>query len=146
MQKTRLQKLSSFIVCIVLIAAMALVTTGCKDKKETSLGDNTEGKVTVLGEGQTKFDFTVTDADGKETKFEIHTDKKTVGEALQELDLIEGEEGTYGLFVKTVNGQTYDFDQDGKYWAFYVDDAYAMSGIDVTEIEAGVKYSLKVEE
>ena len=87
----------------------------------------------------------VTDKDGNETQFEIHTDKETVGEALQELNLIDGEEGEYGLFVKTVNGITADYDTDGVYWAFYVNGEYATSGVDVTQITEGDSYALKVE-
>lgn len=104
---------------------------------------DTEGS--VLGEGDTKFDFTVVDQDGEETLFEIHTDKETVGEALQDVGLIEGEEGEYGLFVKTVNGITADYDKDGVYWAFYVNDEYAAEGVDSTKITEGDTYSFKVE-
>ena len=52
---------------------------------------------------------------------EIHTDQETVGAALLELGLIAGEESEYGLFIKTVNGLTADYDTDGVYWAFYID-------------------------
>lgn len=99
----------------------------------------------MLGEGETQFDFTVVDQEGEETQFEIHTDKEIVGEALQELGLIEGEDGEYGLFVKTVNGITADYDKDGVYWAFYVNDEYAQSGVDSTEIAEGESYTFKVE-
>ena len=79
------------------------------------------------------------------TAFQIHTDKTTVGDALVELGLIEGEESEYGLYVKTVNGVTVDYDTDGKYWAFYVDGAYAQTGADSTEVTAGATYTFKVE-
>lgn len=103
----------------------------------------TEGN--VLGEGETQFPFTVVDQEGEETLFEIHTDKETVGEALQDVGLIEGEEGDYGLFVKTVNGITADYDKDGVYWAFYVNDEYAAEGVDSTKITEGDTYAFKVE-
>ena len=99
----------------------------------------------VLGEGQTKFSFTVVDKDGNATEFEIHTDKATVGEALLELNLIAGDESEYGLYVKQVNGITADYDVDQTYWAFYVNDAYATGGVDTTAVEAGAKYAFKVE-
>ncbi len=83
--------------------------------------------------------------EGKETEFEVHTDKETVGEALLELDLIAGEDGEYGLYVTTVNGITVDFDTDGVYWAFYINDEYAQSGVDATPIEEGANYSFRVE-
>ena len=111
-------------------------------KEEAKAGSD---EVTVLGEGQTKFLFTVVDKDGKETVFEIHTDKEIVGDALLELGLVEGEEGAYGLFVKSVNGIAADYDVDKTYWAFYVNGEYAMSGVDVTKIEEDAAYMFKVE-
>ena len=107
--------------------------------------ETTDGDSNVLGEGQTKFTFTVVDKDGNETDFEIHTDKETVGEALLELNLIEGEDSEYGLYVKTVNGITADYDTDGVYWAFYVNGEYATSGVDTTPVTEGDSYSFKVE-
>lgn len=151
MQKRCREKALSWILCMTLIVAMAFYTTGCNDKTsekaqevtETDSGVSSEGS--VLGEGETEFEFTVVDEEGTETKFEIHTDKETVGEALSELGLIEGEEGEYGLYVKTVNGITVDFENDGKYWAFYVNGEYAETGVDVTTITEGDSYSFRVE-
>ena len=68
-----------------------------------------------------------------------------MGEALQELEILAGEEGPYGLYVKPVNGETLDYDTDGMYWAFYMDGAYAMTGVDQTKIEPGVTYALVAE-
>ena len=113
-------KLTSLILCLMLIFAMAL--TGCTNA--TAGNDQTaeaqNDSITVLGEGQTKILFTVVDKDGNETAFEIHTDKETVGDALLEHQLIQGEESEYGLYVKVVNGITADYDVDGTYWAFYI--------------------------
>ena len=102
-------------------------------------------EVTVLGEGETTFLFTVVDKDGAETVFEIHTDKEIVGDALLELGLIAGEDGDYGLFVKSVNGIVADYEVDKTYWAFYVNGEYAMSGVDTTTIEENTSYMFKVE-
>ena len=94
--------------------------------------------------GQTVFTFKVVGDDSAETLFEIHTDKKTVGEALLELNLIAGDTAEYGLYVKTVNGVTVDYNTDGKYWAFYINGEYAMTGVDSTDITAGAEYSFVV--
>ena len=59
--------------------------------------------------------------------------------------LIEGEESQYGLYVKTVCGETLDYDLDGYYWAFYVNSEYAMTGVDATAIEEGATYSFAAE-
>ena len=152
MKMTRSKKALSFILCIVLITAIALFTTACNDNKTTDT-TTTEGavstteaaKTTVLGEGETKFTFTVVDLEGNEAAFEINTDKKTVGDALLDLGLIAGDESEYGLYVKTVNGTTLDYDKDGAYWAFYVDGEYATSGVDTTDIVAGTTYTFKAE-
>ena len=159
------KKIVSWLFCMMLIVAMAFTTIGCDTKKEGDTEqpqtENVQGSeeqpqtedvqepedssATVLGEGQKMFMFTVTDKDGNETNFEIHTDKETVGEALLELELIEGEPGDYGLYVKKVNGITADYDVDQTYWAFYVNGEYATAGVDATTIEDGVTYAFKVE-
>ena len=90
----------SFILCLALIAAIALTAMGCDQAKDPETPEipetsgnaavtTTEGGTTpetpdpnaptVKGEGATVFYFNVVDKDGKETKFEIHTDKTVVG-------------------------------------------------------------------
>lgn len=150
--KMKNKKLTSLLLCMMLILSMALSTTGCGGKQETEnttetteATQDTETESNVLGEGETEFTCIVVDGDGNETSFEIHTDKETVGDALLELELIEGEDGEYGLYVKTVNGITADYDADGTYWAFYINDEYAQTGVDSTPVTDGDTYSFKVE-
>ena len=155
MRKKYTRKLSSFLLCMVLMVAMALFAGGCSSKtNEQSASAKTEqsaevqtaaGGQTELGEGSLQFTFTVVDKDGVETQFIIHTDKETVGEALLELELIAGDESEYGLYVKTVNGITADYDTDGTYWAFYINDEYAVTGVDATAVTEGAVYAFKVE-
>ena len=165
MQKKCNKNLLSLILSMMLIVAMAFSMTACGDNNQekpntenqadgteqgaqgddVQNGSQNQTDATVLGEGAVVFDFVVVDKDGNETKFEIHTDKTTVGEALLEVKLIEGEEGPYGLYVKSVNGITADYDVDQTYWAFYINGEMAMTGVDVTDVEAGTTYSFKVE-
>ena len=84
------------------------------------------------------------DLEGNETWFEIHTDEEMVGAALMDVGLIVGEEGPYGLYVKEVNGISADYDKDKTYWAFYVNDEYGATGVDMTPIEEGNVYSFRV--
>lgn len=155
MQNKRNKKRLSLILSMMLIVAMALNTTACGDNNTKNQGTENNSEVssswesetdtkTVLGEGNTIFTFTVVDGERNETVFEIHTNKTTVGDALLELELIAGEVSTYGLFVKTVNGITADYDTDGTYWGFYVNDEYATSGVDTTTITEGDSYSFKI--
>ncbi len=160
MIKANFTKMFAVLVSLVLIAVMALTMTACTSEKgketpsttvktennDTSLSQ-TENKseITVLGEGKTQFKFAVTHKDGSVKRFEIKTNFKSVGAALSSLKVIDGEEGQYGLYVKTVDGETLDYDTDGMYWAFYENGTYAAVGIDQTTITDGVTYELKTE-
>lgn len=156
MRYTELKKAMLFGAAV--ICSFALFAAGCNGNKEkgekdaasstvamTVLETKSESGSNILGEGKTKFALTVTDKEGNETQFEIHTDKETVGEALVELGLIEGEDSEYGLYVKTVNGITADYDKDGVYWAFYINGEYASAGVDSTNIAPTESYALKIE-
>ena len=150
MKMTQMSKMShklSFILCMMLVAATTLIMTGCNDKatQEVTPGTSVSVESNVLGEGDTKFTLSVVDQDGNETQFEIHTDKETVGEALLECGLVEGDEDEFGLYVKKVNGIEADYDKNGTYWAFYINGEYATTGVDSTTITEGDTYSLKVE-
>ena len=153
MKKTNLlSRISSLLLCIVLIAAMALSLGACAaadaknpDVKESERPQQVQQDENIVGEGDISFKFIVVDADGKETEFTVKTDADTVGKALLDANLIAGEDSEYGLYVKTVNGITADYDTDGSYWAFYINGEYATTGVDSTEIEDGATYTFKVE-
>ncbi len=147
MKKMCILRLVSLILCGVLIAALALSTMGCTDPKPPADTESPADTVppTVKGEGATVFYFHVVDLEGKQAAFEIHTDKTLVGDALLELGLIAGEEGTYGLYVKTVNGVTIDPDKGRAYWAFYEGSRYANAGVDSTAVQPGASYTFKAE-
>ena len=136
------KKLLSLIACIVLIAAMVLLTIGCSD---TSGGESEQPQIQAqpIGEGGTVFTFIAVDLDGNQTGYEVHTDEMTVGAALLELELISGDMGEYGLYVKTVNGVTLDWDTHGKYWALYIDGEYSLNGVDLVDIVPGTTYTFQ---
>lgn len=137
---------------VVLIAVMALFIAGCSNNNQdepisTEPVQTTEPKSSVIekGEGENAFIFIAVDLDGNNTHYMIRTNKETVGEALIENGLISGDDGEYGLYVKTVNGITLDYDKDGKYWAFYEENTYANQGVDSTPIKEGGVYTFKPE-
>ena len=59
-------------------------------------------------------------------------------------DWIIGEQGDYGLYVKTVNGITADYDKDGTYWAFSVNGELSQKGVDQTYVKNGDIYTFTV--
>ncbi len=150
MKKTNIKKLLSIIVCVVLVAAMALMTCGCKGNTPEDLTSDFStaekaDEILTLGEGETQFDFAVVHKDGSKKFYKINIDAKTVGEALQDVGLISGDEDQYGLYVKTVDSETLDYNADGYWWAFYIDTEQAPKGVDQTEIESGKQYSFRAE-
>jgi hypothetical protein len=164
MKKQNLLKLLSVVVCLVLVAAMGLALTSCGETESPETPQTPSQNTTTasgmsptgpadgygtapqdVGKGSTSFIFRVTDAEGNDTLFRVYTDKKKVGDALMECGLISGEEGDYGLYVKTVNGITVDYATDKAYWSFYINNEYAMTGVDQTDVVAHAEYCFKVE-
>ena len=96
---------------------------------------------TTVGQGEKAFTLEVKIED-KTVTFTVNTDADTVGKALLDNGIIEGEDGAYGLYIKEVNGILADYDVDQSYWSFYIDGEYAMSGVDTTEIAEGAVYCL----
>ena len=140
------KKLLTSLLCVMLAAALVMGTVGCSKAPETS--DNSAVVMqdgATLGNGATAFTFTVVNGEGVETTVTVKTDKETVGEALVELGLVSGEDSDWGLMVDTVNGETVNYNETGKYWAFYIDGEYAQTGVDATAITAGASYGFKAE-
>ena len=128
----------SFILAIVLVLSFV----ACNKVDATGLWENaTYLNDTEFGNGNKTITVEVKVED-QSVVFTIHTDKDTVGAALIEHDLIAGDEGAYGLYIKVVNGITADYDIDQSYWAFYIDGEMAMTGVDVTDITEGTAYQL----
>ncbi len=136
-----MKKILSVLLCLMLVFSLA----ACGEKAPEA--ETTAALVSgqTYGTGEKVFPLTVVDTEGAETTVTIQTGKETVGDALVELGIIAGDESEYGLYVKTVNGITLDYDKDGKYWAFYINGEYAMTGVDQTPIEDGASYTLAAE-
>lgn len=137
MKKTTFTKALSCILCIVLVAAMALLTTSCSGKKNEKEAEASSAETV-------KFTLIVKDINGNEEKFELESSKTYLLDALLDEKLVDGEDQSAGFYVKKVNGITADYDIDQTYWAFYINGEYAMKGVDKTPIEDGAVYSLEV--
>ena len=144
MKKILALALTLSIVCLMLASCSVLdaLGLGSDTNKDGSLWDDAKyTSDTELGTGAKTVQVEVK-AGGKSITFTIHTDKEILGDALLEHDLIAGEEGAYGLYIKFVNGIEADYDKDQTYWAFYKDGEYMMTGVDSTTITSGDHYEL----
>lgn len=141
-----MKKTLNRIVAVALALGLMLSFSAC-DGKEKVAAEGLWEKATYLSDtefGEGKKVLKVEVKAGEESvTFTVNTDKETVGEALLEHKLIDGDQGDYGLYVKVVNGITADYDVDGSYWAFYLGEEYATAGVDATEIDEGVTYKLE---
>ena len=129
-------------IALLFICIFSLVACGNSVDK-TGLWENaTYLQDTELGEGAKTVTVEVK-VEEQTVTFTINTDKKTVGEALVENKLIEGDQGAYGIYIKKANGITADYDIDKSYWAFYINGEMAMTGVDSTDIDENAIYRLE---
>ncbi len=131
------------VLAVVLALTMALALAGCTTAVVIEPTIVKDGD--VVGKGATTFNLEIIDDKGESIHITVNTDKKIVGEALEELGIIEGEEGPYGIFTKSVNGIVAVYEETGTYWAFYTNGEYSLVGMDVAEIEPGADYKVAVE-
>ena len=110
-------------------------------KREGVWQDATYTTDTLLGTGAVTVYVEVIAEDSSVT-FILKTDKPTLGEALAEHDLISGEQGDYGLYIKKVNNITADYDEDGYYWSISQNGEMLMTGADSTNVTDGAHYEL----
>lgn len=125
----------TWIWIVSAVLALALLVTGMvalylKFRPQAVAGDK---HITV----------TVVHKDGTSKEFAYDTDEEFLGALLQTEGLIEGEEGPYGLMISTVDGELADWNVDQGYWALYIGEEYATTGIDLTPIHDGDSFSLE---
>lgn len=94
-----------------------------------------------LGSGKKKVTVEVI-AGHRNATFTIFTDKETLGEALLEHDLVEGEVSEFGLYVKKVNGILADYDVDQSYWSLTKGGEMMMTGVSGEKIFGDEQYEL----
>ena len=125
MKQTKLLR-TLLLVFAVLIAATVLCTA-C-EQAEPQIGTKTI-TVQIIVDGQD----TVTKS--------ITTDAEYLRGALDEDNLLIGEDGPYGLFVKAVNGITAD-DAKQQWWCFTKGGADLFTGVDSTPIADGDTFEI----
>ena len=135
-------KTATRLTLLLLALVMSLCFVACADVEKTGAWETaTYDRNTELGEGSKTVTVKVI-ADEQELVFTIHTDKETLGDALLEHNLIDGEEGPFGLYIKKVNGIVADYDADQTYWGFTKNGELMMVGVDSAEIADGEQYEL----
>lgn len=91
--------------------------------------------------GEKNITVQVVHADGSAAEWEINTDSENLRGALEQEDLIDGDDSGETLFVTTVDGYTADSAKE-EWWCFTKGGEMMMTGVDDTMIADGDKYEI----
>ena len=128
------------IIAMLLIMVLSVAFVACAaEPAATTAAPNGE---TNAPESGLTFTVTVIHKDQSEKTFTYTSNEEFVGTVLKAEGLIKGNDGPYGLEITEVDGEQAIYATDGAYWAVYVGEEYAMTGIDTTPITQGGQYKL----
>ena len=138
-----MKKMIRSVVLVALVLSFVLCLVSCNEKIDAEgLWENaTYRSDKEFGKGEKTVEVEVK-VEEQSVTFTIHTDADTLGAALLEHGLIAGEDGQFGIYVKTVNGILADYDVNKSYWGFYQNGEYLMSGVDTTAIVGGEHFEI----
>ena len=129
-------------IAMMLALMLALCMISCDTVEKTGLWENaTYRKDMEFGKGATTVQVEVK-VEEQSVTFTLHTDKTILADALLEHDLVAGDEGAYGLYVKVVNGITADYDIDQSYWSLTKNGEMLMTGVSGVTVADGEHYEL----
>lgn len=83
----------------------------------------------------------VVHSDRSAREFTYQTDAEFLGQVLLEEALASGEDGAYGLFITTVDGETINADQN-QWWCVTKRGQMVDTGVDATPIADGDQFEL----
>ena len=121
-------KKTLFAVAALAVVAALMLGLWYFTRPETQVGDKT-----VVVE--------VVHADGNSREFTCQTDEEYLGPLLLEEKLAEGEQGAYGLFITTVDGETAQ-DSLRQWWCITKGGERVDTGADATPIADGDHFEL----
>lgn len=98
----------------------------------------TKGKT---AEGQKTVTIEVVHGDGHSNAFEVTTAQEYLGEVLKEEGIAEGEDGAYGMYILTADGETAD-ESSQEWWCITKGGEQLNTSADQTPLQDGDKYEL----
>lgn len=122
---------------IILVAVLVVIAVGMFGiyKAFMPKGEVGSKEITVL----------VVHGDKSETENTYHTEEAYLGPVVTGDGLVEGEDGDYGLYIKTVDGETAD-DSKQQWWCITKDGENVNASADQTPIEDGDHFELTLKE
>jgi len=93
-------------------------------------------------EGEKTISVSVIHSDGSEKSFTLLTKAETLGDALREAELVDGDMGSYGMYVTLADGELADWDENESWWCFTQSGVFMNTGVDSTMIRDGDEYEI----
>ncbi len=125
-------KKKKLLIALIALVAVAAVMVGVMIANRPKADEDSGKSITV----------TVVHGDGTEKKFTYKTNEQYLGKLLLDEGLIQGEDSQYGLMIQSVDGEKADWSVDQSYWALFVGESYANTGVDTTPIHDGDHFKL----
>lgn len=132
--KRHTKEIRIFSLLLALLLAVSMLA-GCAGNSNSSSQQGSAGSAAK------NITVKVVHKDGSEKEFAIAAEGETLREALEQEKLVEGEESEYGLFVKTVDGETVD-DGNQEWWCLTKGGEQVNTGVDGVKIADGDVYEL----
>lgn len=126
-----MKKQTKLIIVVAVIVAVVVVMAGIYFATRP---DTAQGAKTITVE--------VVHGDGSSKEFTYHTDSEYLGEVLLAEGLVAGDQGEFGLYILTVDGEDAIFEESGAYWALYQNGEMTTTGADTTPIQDGDSFQL----
>ena len=126
-----MKKQTKLIIVVAVIVAVVVVMAGIYFATRP---DTAQGAKTITVE--------VVHDDGSSKEFTYHTDSEYLGEVLLAEGLVAGDQGEFGLYILTVDGENAIFEESGAYWALYQNGEMTTTGADTTPIQDGDSFQL----
>lgn len=129
----KIKRIAVVIMALVLTVSVLLMT-GCSGKKQG--GD--------AGQAEKTYTLQVVSQDGSVKEYTDATTEEYLKGAMDELTQEQDftYEETSGMVI-TVDGERADYNEDGAYWAIYVNDEYGQYGIAEQPITDGDTYKFE---
>jgi len=125
-RKSQKSKWLLLVVALCIVAAVVFLMW-----PKSGGGSGEEKRLTVV----------VVHKNGDSVEKSFVTAAENLADALLEQELAQGENGPYGLYIKTVDGETVD-DSKTEWWCLTKDGESVMTGAGETPIADGERYEL----
>ena len=130
--KTNSNRRKGILAVVIVLVIIGLMTFVYETFAEKAVEGSKNISVEVIGNEK------------EPVKYELSTDQEYLLGALQEIEELEmeSEDGPYGPMLLSVNGEFAEFNTNGAYWAFYVNDGYCNYGVAEQPVEDGDAFQI----